>query len=164
MVGGRCIMINIMEEGTSSSAQRSTLPFKGVGWRRCSSLERIQILCEVAKGRALQSPSPVTRPPSDGICLARSDHETTRVYSMWPTIWPWDPRWSWTSPTSCSPCEADLRAVLQLNCSSSGGATPAAVIVLYLFSTLSVTTLTAQSLVPVECCLFFAMLDHVLNW
>ena len=31
------------------------------------------------------------------------------------------------------PCEADLQAVLQPNCSSSGGATPAAVVVLYLF-------------------------------
>ena len=106
------------------------------------------------QGQSAAEPNSCDQAPKVGICLARSDHETTRVYSMWTTIWPWDPRWSWTSPTSCSPCEADLRAVLQLNCSSSGGATPAAVIVLYLFSTLSVTTLTAQSLVPVECCLF----------
>ena len=85
-------MVNIMEEVTSSLAQRSTLPFKEVGWTRCSGLQRIRILCDVAKGRASveQSPSPVTRPPSDGICLARSDHKT-KVYSMWTTIWPWDP-------------------------------------------------------------------------
>ena len=92
-VGGRCLVFTNMEEVSSSSAQRSTLPFKEVRWRRCSSLERIQILCDVAKGSSIeeQSPSPVTRPPSDGICLDRSDHETTRVYSMWTTIWPWDP-------------------------------------------------------------------------
>ena len=75
-------MINIMEEVTSSSAQRSTLPFKGVGWRRCSSLERIQILCEVAKGRALQSPIPVTRPP--------------RLESAWPGVT--------TRPNESTPC------------------------------------------------------------
>ena len=57
-------MITNMEEVSSSSAQRATSPFKEVGWRRCSGLERIRILCDVAKGRAtgVHSPSPVTRP------------------------------------------------------------------------------------------------------
>ena len=62
MVGGRCNMINNMEEVSSSSAQRAASPFKEVGWTRCSGLQRIRILCDVAKGRASdeQSPSPVT--------------------------------------------------------------------------------------------------------
>ena len=64
MVGGRCKLIINMEEVSSFSAQRSTSSFKEVGWRRCSGLQRIQILCDVAKGRAtgVHSPSPVTRP------------------------------------------------------------------------------------------------------
>ena len=100
------------------------------GWRRFSSLERIRILCDVAKGRANgeQSPSPVTS-ERKGAGVTTRPHE----------------------PTPCGPphghgtlhdperlqhlllLDADLQAVLQDNCSSSGGATPAAVLVLYLF-------------------------------
>ena len=62
-VGAAAKMFTIEgEEGSSSSAQRTTSSFEGVVCGRCSSLERIRILCDVAKGRAgdVQSPSPVT--------------------------------------------------------------------------------------------------------
>ena len=144
-------MITNMEEVSSSSAQRAASPFKEVGWRRSSGLQRIQILCDVAKGRASDelSPSPdqekgvgvTTRPHESTPCGPPHGHGTLDGpgHLRHPVL----------------PCDDDLQAVLRLNCSSSGDATQAAVSVLYLFCTLSVMILTAQSLVPVECCWFF---------
>ena len=65
-VGGRCLQFTKMEELSSSSAQRAASTSRRFGGGDCLELERIRILCDVAKGRATeeQRPSPVTRPPA----------------------------------------------------------------------------------------------------
>ena len=120
MVGGRCLVVFIMEEGSSSSAQRATLLVREVRWWRCPVQPGGGILwgCQ-GQSQHRAEPKSCDRDPSEGICLARSDYGCSLG--------------SRASSTSPSYCSGDLQAVLQHNCSGSGGATPAAVTVLYLF-------------------------------
>ena len=155
-------MFTNMGEVSSSSAQRATSPFKEVGWRRCSDLERIQILCDVAKGCSTEekSPSPVIRPP---VRESAWPGVTTRPQST--PCGPPHGHGSLDGPGRLQHLLLLVRLTsssLQLNCSRSGSATQAAVIVLYLLYSLGVMILTAQSLVPLECCMFF--LDDSQYW
>ena len=70
MVGDRCLEVDILEEGSSSSAQRATLLLKEVGWGRypCSTKWRHPM------GLPRAEPKSCDRDPSEGICLARSDY------------------------------------------------------------------------------------------
>ena len=119
MVGGRCMVVNIKEEGSSSSAQRATLLVaREVWWWRCPAQPSGGILWG-CQGQSHQSAEPKScdQDPSEGVCLARSDYGCSLGSRfIFNTFF----------------FSGDLQAVLQFNCSSSGGATPAAVSVLYL--------------------------------
>ena len=101
------------------------------GWRRFSSLEWIQILCDVAKGCSTeeQSPSPVTRLP---VRESAWPGVTTRPQST--PCGPPHGHGSLDGPGRLQHLLLLVRLTsssLQLNCSRSGRATQAAVIVLY---------------------------------
>ena len=101
----------------------------------------------VAKGRAnnVQSPSPVTEPPA---------RETA-----WPgvtTAAAWGPGWPPTPPSS--PCEAAHQIVFKTTAAALVAQLQLQLQFCICLFTLGVMILTAQSLVPVECCLFFQCL------